>query len=305
MTWAWSLPIVMEPRAQMRAPALRPERTRVIVPTCQDWPAAKVTVESLLACCPGPAEIVLVSDNPNGYRPEWTRRYPIHVVGCGSNLGPAVARNLGVALLTTKQVDWLHFADTGCERSPDFFAALSAHSHTLSRGHIAIAAPVHGVVDSPATTPINHYMTVEQILYPPRLDGEVQAIVTANATVYRTAFGAAGGFDPTYPFAAGEDLDLGLRLRSFGRISWAPEAMVWHRFEESRDDFERRFERYGAGNAHLEYRWQLSSMRAQPFVALEPALQPFADLQVAAMQRGYDRYWAQLHSRLMVAGRSA
>lgn len=305
MTWAWSIPGKVEPRVQLLAPPLRPERTRVIVPTYRDWQATRVTVESLLDCRPGPAEIVVVSDNPNGYRPEWTHRYAIHVHGCGANLGPSVARNLGAGLITTTELDWLVFTDAGCQRSPDFFAALSAHSHSQSPGCVAIAGPVRGVVTTPSATPINHYMTVEQILHPPRRDGEVQAIVTANAAVYRAAFCAAGGFDPSYPFAAGEDLDLGLKLRNFGRISWAPGAVVWHRFKESRLDFERRFERYGDGNAHLEHRWHLPSMRAQPFVAHEQAQQYLADLQVSAMQRGYDRYWARVRRRLSVDDLSA
>jgi GT2 family glycosyltransferase len=155
---------------------------------------------------------------------------------------------------------------------------------------VAVAAPVRGVVVSATATPINHYMTEEGILFPPMQDGEPQAIVTANAAVSIAAFQAVGGFDTSFPFAAGEDLDLGLRLRQLGGISWAPDATVRHRFRESLHDFEKRFERYGAGNAHLEVRWRLSGMRPAPFRSHDPLLQRLADAQVIAMQRGYDRH---------------
>jgi hypothetical protein len=55
-------------------------------------------------------------------------------------------------------------------------------------------------------------------------------------------------------------------------------------------DFEKRFERYGAGNAHFEARWRLVGMRPVPFRSRYPLLQQFADAQVSAMQRGYDQH---------------
>jgi GT2 family glycosyltransferase len=186
------------------------------------------------------------------------------------------------------------FTDCGCTRSTDFLEQLSDFSRAQPRSTVAIAAPVRGVVDSPRTSPINHYMTEEAILCPPRDPNGPQAIVTANAAVHVGAFCAVGGFDESYPFAAGEDLDLGLRLRRVGPIAWCREAVVWHAFEESVEDFRRRFERYGRGNAHLQHRWHLPSMRPTPFWAFDPALQWLADKQVDAMCRGYDDHLEKL-----------
>jgi GT2 family glycosyltransferase len=288
MTWAWSIPGQPPPGHLLRLPFLEPTRTRVVVPTYRDWPGVRLTIESLRACDPAPAEIVLVDDNDGGTPPPWTRDKDLILLEYPGNRGPAYARNAGANLETSRTIDWLVFTDGGCTRRADYFAALAAFSRMQPLNTVAIAAPVRGVVRSPHASPINHYMTEEAILCPPRDAHGPQAIVTANAAVAALAFAAIGGFDASYPFAAGEDLDLGLRLRRMGSIAWFEGAVVWHEFEESLLDFRRRFERYGRGNAHLAMLHGLPSLRPTVFQPLDPALQWLADEQVAAMRRGYD-----------------
>jgi len=290
MSWTWTIPLEVESSLILNAPLLNLDHLRVVVPTYRDWPEARVTVESLLACRPRPGEIVLVNDNLEPDPPAWVRRYPIHLVNYPGNRGPSWARNGGVRFDSGRPVEWLYFTDTGCERSPSFFGELLDASMQMPRAAVAIAAPVVGVAVSPILTPINHYMTEEAILNPPRSADGPQAIITANAAVCAAAFRAVGGFTTSYPFAAGEDLDLGVKLRRLGPIGWASGAVVRHRFAESMDDFRRRFLRYGAGNAHLEHRLRLPSMRVEMITAHDRSLQRLADAQVRAMQTGYDRH---------------
>jgi GT2 family glycosyltransferase len=290
MTWSWSLPVRIAPSTPMSAPPLEPTRTRAVIPTFRDWRQAKASVESLLNCRPHVGEIVVVSDNASGHVPGWARSYPIQVLGYGANRGPSFARNFGAHFKSQHPIEWLLFTDTGCERDPNYFESLVAASGAQGTSCVAIAGPVHGVVSSKDATPINCYMTEEGILNPPILDGMPQSIITANAAVSIAAFRAVGGFDTSYPFAAGEDLDLGLKLLRLGRIGWAPKALVRHRFLESLCDFRRRFERYGEGNAHLEQTWSLPCIRPLRFSAHDPAMQWLAGEQICAMQRGYDRY---------------
>ena len=77
MSWTWTIPLEIEPKLILRPPLLNLDRLRVVVPTFRDWDEARVTVESLLACCPRPAEIVLVNDNHEPDLAGWVRRYPI------------------------------------------------------------------------------------------------------------------------------------------------------------------------------------------------------------------------------------
>jgi GT2 family glycosyltransferase len=280
----------------LRPPLIHTDRVRAVIPTFRDWEDARVTVESLLECRPSPKEIVLVSDNPEPSSPAWARRYPIRLVSYGKNLGPAHARNVGALLDTGRLIDWLYFTDTGCTRNTAFFSILAEASMQLPETTVAIAGPVNGLVASSRATPINLYMTEEQILNPPMDENGPQGLVTANAAVSVEGFRAVNGFDTSYPFAAGEDLDLGLRMRRLGSIGWAKHAQVWHRFAESMDDFRRRFVRYGAGNAHLEHRLALPAIGLSKIVAYDPDLQHLADLQAAAMQQGYESHHQALAS---------
>jgi GT2 family glycosyltransferase len=263
-----------------------------VVPTYRDWDQAQETLDGLLACRPRPAEIVLVDDNGEGEPPAWALSDYILLVRYPGNRGPSHARNVGAALQTGRQIEWLYFTDTGCTRPPDFFSHLSDAVATLGPRCVAAAGPVHGIAGP--RSPINTYMTAEGILNPPMDRHGPQALVTANALVCSIAFARAGTFDATYPFAAGEDLDLGVKLRRLGLIAWVPEAAVYHRFEECTDDFRRRFVRYGRGTAHLEHRLGLRGLRPKAIAATCGSLQYLADLQAASMRIGYDAHAATL-----------
>jgi GT2 family glycosyltransferase len=139
-------------------------------------------------------------------------------------------------------------------------------------------------------------MTEQGILNPPverimRNFKEVklpQAIVTANALVAGLPFAFVGGFDPQFTEAAGEDLDLGIRLHELGEIAWAEGAKAAHRFEEDESDFSRRFRRYGRGNRRLELKHGLPNLRPHLFKPEKPEHARLAELSIKAMQDGYD-----------------
>src|SRR5260370_42306726 len=89
--------------------------------------------------------------------------------------------------------------------------------------------------------------------------------MTANALVWRAALAEIRGFDERFPSAAGEDIDLGLRLWSVGPLSYAPVAQFRHTFESKLRAFLRRFVRYGRGNRRLTARYQVN-LAPSPFV---------------------------------------
>jgi GT2 family glycosyltransferase len=290
MTWAWTLPVAAPPRLVQPCQPLMTEHTRAVVPTFRDWDAARETVDGLLACWPRPAEVVVVDDNVEPNAPAWTRQRGVTLVQYPGNRGPAFARNAGAVHPSHRPIYWLYFTDAGCGRAPDFFAALAADMRERADRIVAVAGPVLGMYQRPDESPINCYMTVEGILNPPMDEHGPQAIVTANALVDAGVFRALGGFDISYPFAAGEDLDLGIKLRGMGPIAWAPNAIVQHRFAEETEDLIRRFTRYGKGTAHLEQRMLLPSLRPVVFTAHLASMQRFADIQIAAMVAGYDQH---------------
>lgn len=296
MTATWTLPLTVRPGRARRCPTCDLRKTRVVVPTFRDWDLAYETVDGLLRCRPRPCELVLVNDNDEPGLPRWARDPRLAVVDYPGNLGPSVARNVGARAGDTRRIDWIYFTDTGCSRAPDFFARL-VDGARASGAPVAVAGPVIGRVRTPDEAPINHYMTTEGVLHPPFDAFGPQAIVTANALVEARAFNAVGGFDASYPFAAAEDLDLGIRLRGLGSIGWAEHAVVRHRFEECIEDFVARFVRYGRGVAHLERTFALPSLR--PIVP-DPGTTVYEELkrlQMASMCRGYDAQALRCTSR--------
>ena len=66
---------------------------------------------------------------------------------------------------------------------------------------------------------------------------EPEYLITANALVYREGLEKIKGFNPQIRIAAGEDIDLGIKLRKLGKLTYCEEAIVMHDFEENLDGF--------------------------------------------------------------------
>jgi GT2 family glycosyltransferase len=186
-------------------------------------------------------------------------------------------------------IDWCYFTDCGCTHDPDIFLEFEKSWKSYGDCCVAISGPVAGE----GAGPINDYMTEQGVLNPPlerTLHGVYlpQAIITANALIASLPFAFLGGFDPLFQEAAGEDLDLGIRLRELGVIAWSPKAKVTHRFEEDEADFYKRFRRYGRGNRMLEIKHGLPCLRHSHIKPEKKAHQHLATLALEAMQAGYD-----------------
>lgn len=201
---------------------------------------------------------------------------------------PAGKRKMSLA----GEYDWVYFTDCGCVHDPDLFLRFEQAWRDCGDCCVGISGPVTGY--GPGA--INDYMTEQGILNPP-LERDLhgvyipQAIITANALIAALPFAYLNGFDPSFKEAAGEDLDMGIRLRQFGVIAWAKDATVGHRFDEDDTDFYKRFRRYGRGNRALEIKHSLPCLRARPFEPdkkSDPEHLRLAKLSLEAMQAGYD-----------------
>jgi len=155
--------------------------------------------------------------------------------------GPACARNVGIQ---HAQSEWILFTDSDCVPSPTF---LSGYIVAMN-GSVGYA----GQVKAWGKDRLSQYYESQYILIPPTLDEDwitrPEYIITANALVWQTALRAIGGFNEIITIAAGEDIDLGFRLREVGSLSYAPIACVYHNFNDGLLGFIRRFVRYGKGN---------------------------------------------------------
>lgn len=192
--------------------------------------------------------------------------------------GPAAARNVGWRRATTP---WILFFDADCvptESSVRGFGAAPA-------GAVAYAGKVRAYDQGAFVS----YYESQAILEPPATaSGRPEYVVTANALVSSAALEEVDGFDERFDDAAGEDIDLALRLRSVGALAFAPEAVMLHEFGNNPVDFFHRFVRYGRGNRRLE-QYYGKPMEPLPFAPVEDT--PFnrfcAKAQHFAMSWGY------------------
>jgi GT2 family glycosyltransferase len=225
-----------------------PPRFTVIVPTFERPAPLAACVNALRALerPGGTLEIVIVND---GGRPP-----AADIVSAGDdatlslrvveqrNAGPASARNKGAA---EARGELLAFTDDDC--LPDrrwllaFDAALRATPGALVGGRTVNALPDSVFADTSQRLAdfVSSYFH----------GGAMGRFFTSNnLAVARGAFLAAGGFDTSFPFSAGEDRELGDRWSAQGRPSVAaPDALVRHAHRLSARGFVRQHFTYGRG----------------------------------------------------------
>lgn len=252
--------------------------------------------------------VVPVRNNPSGISAllDWWR--PIHaaelvVVDDGSTIpvsarapnvrvirvapqGPASARNTGWRAARTP---WVAFLDSDCMPAPGWLTRFGA----AWSGEVAI----QGRVTTTQRHALAEYYESQSVLTPMHWDqhGRPRYLITANALVWKPALERIGGFQRTFPLAAGEDIDLGIRLSALGRLGWAPDAVVAHEWEASVGAFIRRFHRYGRGNKMLaNARPRLAPfMRPLPFLPHGRGVANVFLAQVAwlSLMSGWLRQW--------------
>jgi len=194
-----------------------------------------------------PREVIIVDNNS---APPLTLSSAVNADGLQIMLlrcerpGPASARNLGIGHTCA---EWVVFADSDCLPSATFLTGYL----TAMNGAVGYA----GAVQAWRTDPWSQYYDSQGILTPPPTFEEGVArpeyLVTANALVWKPALEAIGGFNETIEIAAGEDIDLGFRLREIGTLAYAPTACVYHDFQAGLLSFMHRFVRYGKGNRRI------------------------------------------------------
>lgn len=167
-----------------------------------------------------------------------------------SNSGPGAARNKGVAEARGRLIV---FFDDDVVPEPGAIAAHVAVHRALS----------NTVAIGPMLPPRAERRPVWIRWEETKLLEEYQAMVsgayactprqlfTANASIERTRFVDAGGFDPA--FARAEDVELGYRLRDLGSgFIFAPGARVTHHAHRSFASWRRTPYQYGRGDVAME-----------------------------------------------------
>ncbi len=230
-----------------------------------------------------PKEIIIVdSSEPETSIPSFSQDFdlPISIIHCYEK-GPATARNLGWKKALG---NWILFTDSDCiphkQWIEGYFDAIN--------GSLGYA----GLIRAHGSDLVSQYYESQKILVPPPFQYKgityPEFLITANALVWKPALQEIQGFDETIQIAAGEDVDLGFRLREVGNIGYATDSLIYHNFDDGLRGFMKRFIRYGEGNKKLAELYSLD-MKPKPFKPLKKTLVNYflAWFQYYCMNKGY------------------
>ncbi|MEM8754023.1 MAG: glycosyltransferase [Pseudomonadota bacterium] len=163
------------------------------------------------------------------------------------NAGPAAARNAGAAAARTP---FLAFTDDDCRPRPGWVralrAALEAAPQALIGGRVENGLPenVYAAASQTLCDHLYDYFDAES--------GSAPFFTSNNIACAKAAFDLMGGFDQSFPLAAAEDRDFGLRWRDrCGPLVYRPDAVIDHFHALDLRRFWRQHRNYGRGARHL------------------------------------------------------
>lgn len=194
---------------------------------------------------------VLVVDDGSGEPPEdVVRRFrpalDVRLLATGHG-GPSAARNAGAREARGR---FLAFTDDDCEPEPGWLGGLAARLAEMPERLVG-GRTVNAL-------PRNLYAAASQALtgylydYYGAAHGRAAFFASNNFALPTELFRAVGGFDESFPLAAGEDREFCDRWRARGyELTYAPEAVVRHAHRLTLRSFCRQHFNYGRSAVHF------------------------------------------------------
>lgn len=273
----------------------------IIIPTYGRPEQLAACLQSL-ACLQYPSdcfEVIVVDDGseipPDAVVSPFSNSLNIYLL-TQPHAGPAKARNRGA--LQAKG-EYLVFTDDDCTPAPEWLQTI-ADRFAVTPNHAIGGRTLTALPDNPYSTASQIFIDYLYSYY--NADpGQPNFLASNNLALPASCFSALGGFETTYPRAAGEDRDLCDRwLRHGYQMTYAPEAIVYHAHALTFGTFWLQHFSYGRG-ALLFHRTR--TRRNEGHIRLEPLLFYLNLLRYPYLRRGGFR--GLLLSKLLVVSQLA
>jgi len=177
--------------------------------------------------------------------------------------GPAAARNTGAA---RAKGEFLVFTDDDCTPAPDWLQALAARFARVP-DHAIGGRTLNALPDNPYST-ASHLLVAYLYSYYNADPDQARFFTSNNLALPADRCHAIGGFDTTFPHAAGEDREFCDRWLYNGyRMIYAPEVVVYHAHALTWRTFWRQHFNYGRGAFGFR---QARAQRDQGRIKVEP-----------------------------------
>ncbi len=222
---------------------MRSSELAVVIPTRDRWSILSRTLDALAGQSAAGFETIVAVDGEDQCVPEPLA--DVTVVRCPRG-GPGAARNRG-ADATDRPL--LLFLGDDTLPTPDLVALHLDRHRREPEPEVAVLGRVEWHPDV-ADDPLLRWLdwSGSQFEYAalgaaPLDDVGYGRLYASNVSLKRSAFTAAGGFDPSFSTADYEDLDLGFRLHERGmRLRYEPAALAYHLHRYDWPAIERRYE---------------------------------------------------------------
>jgi GT2 family glycosyltransferase len=239
-------------------------RSVIVVPSFDRPAALRSCLEALAAQDDPDFGVVVVDDgSPEPLEPVCNAFKGVRCIR-QENAGPAAARNRGASAC---DADFVAFTDDDCRPRPGWLSGLRA-AHDGATWRLVGGRVENGLPGNPFATASQEICDFLYDWFVSSADG-MPFFTSNNIGCSAERFAELGGFDETFPRAAAEDREFGLRWREAGgELTYAPDAIVDHYHMMTFCRYWRQHANYGHGAHHLH---AVLSARGSTMPKLEPA----------------------------------
>jgi len=204
----------------------------VIIPCYNSQNTISMVIDGLMNQTLRPSEIIVVDDASTDETAKIVEKFDVKVINNPVNIGPAASRNRGF-LESTGNI--ILFIDSDAVPSLNLIETLVHKYSELALFHHHLGGIGGRGIEKVLETPADKWRSIHAKQdWGKKTRSDVAYLFGLCSSYTRRALETVRGFDEYFRFAAGEDLDLGLRLRKNGfSLAYFPEAVVFHYHRDS------------------------------------------------------------------------